>query len=179
MFQGMSTVMYAWRFPDGRFEEVLGGVRLRYETDHPIVAEIGTMALACRRESDRGWAWARVRELIAAGEHGQPDWLPELQLFREAGGTWLLRPLEVGHFFAQLAQDMEEDLEPVVYDDRTDVPAADAPNEAVARWVDARIRTGGYLLHPLLDRMRLELWAGALSRGEDVGLHEFARRGGA
>lgn len=168
--------MYAWRFRDGRFEEVLSGARLRYEADHPVVGEIGTMAIASRRQADRSWAWARVRELIARGEHGQQDWLPELQLFREEGGTWLVRPLEIGHFFTRIAEEMSEDLEPVVYDDRTDVPAADEANAAVARRVDARILGGNYLLHRLLDRTRLELWAGALSRGENVALYDMGRR---
>lgn len=161
--------MHAWRLRDERLAETLAAIRCRYETEHPVASEIGTLAIAARRVEDLSWAWNRIRALIAGGDRGQADWLPELQLFREQAGTWIVRPLEIGHFFGQVAEQMPDALEPVFYDDRADVPAEHEANRELARWVDGRIRAGDYLLHPLLDRTRLELWAGEVRRGSGGG----------
>ena len=158
----MSTVMYVWRIPAADLPAVLTAARSRYETGHPVASEIGTMALMARNPAERTGAWARIRSLLCEGNSGQADWLPGLQLFASGDGDWIARPLEIGSFFAQVAEDLG--LELLSYDDRTDVPGSDRPNRALAARLDEQIRAGDYLVHHLLDRTRLELWAGRLAR---------------
>ena len=70
----------------------------------------------------------------------------------DEGDTYLIRPLERGYFFLNTHDRwiQEFGLEPVFYDDRSDVPPEQEKNRAVSLWCDDKIAKGEYLLYQVV-----------------------------
>jgi hypothetical protein len=136
----MSTVMYVYRVPAPRLWSLLDALRAYY-VEHNMAFTVMT-EIACRTQPDalmHARQWADHTELHATG-----------QLF-QAGDTWLLRILENGYFFLNHWPAFTGFVQPVFYDDRTDVPVNEAANASIAEWLDEQIAKRHYLLAPLID----------------------------
>jgi hypothetical protein len=141
----MSTKMYNFRLPKEQWWAFAGFCREQYLAEHPMCQLLRTMA-------ERGNGYRVMMNAVDAIV--SDEWTVELQLFDE-GDTWLIRPLERGHFFMNRADQWADgyDIEKVYYDTRSDVPPEDEKNKLVAEWVDRQIDSGMYLTFSLLNKL--------------------------
>lgn len=144
----VSCVMYSYRIPKQRWWEFARACRESYALTHPIPVIILKSAQVARelpaeeKASKLGDILDAIRKL--------DEWLVDLQLFDE-GDTYIIRPLERGYFFLNNHEQWAGfGLEPVFYDDRSDVPAEQEKNHEVSLWCDEKIALGEYLLHPVI-----------------------------
>lgn len=164
----MSTVMRVWRIRKSDLWNTLDMIRGHYESHHPVPLEIAVLASVISPSTSPEMAQQLRRDalrLARTGETGQEDWHPEIQIFSE-GESCLLRPLEIGTWFGRQVDDQEWPFEEIHYDNRTDVPAEEEGNKAVAEWLDTQISAGRYVTHMLLDPTRLHLMAIRLFPGD-------------
>lgn len=142
----MSTKMYNYRIAKERWWPFAKACREHYAAEHPIPQVL-------RKFGEDGGGGRTYKKMMDAIESlVDKDWTVDLQLFDE-GDTYIIRPLERGYFFMnQFDQWAEFDLERVYYDNRSDVPPEDEKNEAVAKWVDAKIFDNEYLTFTVLNR---------------------------
>ena len=136
----MSTVMYVYRVPAPQLWPLLDALRAYY-VEHNMTYTVMT-EIARRGQPDalaHARKWADHIELHVT-----------VQLFHD-GDTWLLRILENGYFFLNHWQEFARFVQPVFFDDRTDIPANEEVNAAIAEWLDEQIAKRHYLLAPLID----------------------------
>jgi hypothetical protein len=74
-----------------------------------------------------------------------------LQLFEENESTWLIRVLENGYLFLNRWQQFNQ-IKPVFYDDRSDMPEEQEDNLAIAEWIDAFLKVKQYFIVPIIDK---------------------------
>lgn len=145
----MSRVMYSYRLPKDRWWDFARDCRDFYAEKHPLSAAVSRAASSAARLSpeERAGALVRMLDLIRKAD----EWFVDLQLFDE-GDTYLIRPLERWYMFlnhhARWTQ--EFGLEPVFYDDRSDVPPELEKNREVSLWCDDKIARGEYLLYQVV-----------------------------
>ena len=138
----MSTRMYNYRIGKERWWEFANKCRAYYMSSHPLATLVDSVSKKTPNEildvMDKMSTFIRDTELTC-----------DLQLFDE-GDTYIVRPLENGYFFMNNHTRWTEfGLEPVFYDDRSDVPAEQEKNREVSLWCDERIHASEYLVFPL------------------------------
>lgn len=145
----MSRVMYSYRLPKERWWEFAQSCREAYAASHPLSVIILRVAHSARDLPPDEKASKMVSILDIISKLG--EWTIDLQLFDE-GDTYIIRPLERGYFFLNNHTQWvtEFGLEPVFYDDRSDVPAEQEGNREVSLWCDAKIARGEYLLYQVI-----------------------------
>ena len=145
----MSRVMYSYRLPKEHWWDFARDCRQVYEGEHPVVALLINAARGARMLPPEDKS-AKLIALLDAVRKMQ-EWMVDLQLFDE-GDTYLIRPLERGYFFLNTHDRwiQEFGLEPVFYDDRSDVPPEQEKNRAVSLWCDDKIAKGEYLLYQVV-----------------------------
>lgn len=145
----MSRVMYSYRLPKERWWEFAQACREAYAASHPISVLVLKAAQGAR-ELPVDEKAAKLGDIFDAVSKSS-EWMVDLQLFDE-GDTYLIRPLERGYFFLNNHARWVKDfgLEPVFYDDRSDVPSEQEPNREVSVWCDEKIALGEYLLYQVV-----------------------------
>lgn len=73
----------------------------------------------------------------------------DLQLFDE-GDSWLIRVLEAGYLFLNSYEKQNWPLEPVFYNDKTDMPPGMLERKPTIDWVDEQINLRRYLMYPVI-----------------------------
>lgn len=145
----MSRVMYNYRLPKARWWDFARECRSFYAEKHPISAAVTKAAVSAAGGSTetRVDTLARMLDVIRKAD----EWMVDLQLFDE-GDTYLIRPLERGYMFLNNHERWVQGfgLEPVFYDDRSDVPPELEKNRAVSLWCDDKVTKGEYLLYQVL-----------------------------
>ena len=141
----MSTVMYAYRVPNGQLWPFLDALRAFYVEHNMAYTVMGEIA----RRADRETAFTNARQWA-----GHTDLHVAVQLFQD-GATWLLRVLENGYFFLNHWEQFAAYVTPVFYDDRSDVSPAEEANAPIAERLDAQIAGKRYLLAVIVDRDEL------------------------
>lgn len=145
----MSTVMYSYRLPKDRWWDFARACRTAYLDEHPLPMAFSMSSKSAQNLDPKGKA-ERLGKILDTIKN-LDEWMVDLQLFDE-GDTYLIRPLERGYFFLNHHRAWEDNfgLEPVFYDDRSDVPTEQEPNREVSRWCDEKIEAGEYLLYSVI-----------------------------
>lgn len=150
----MSRVMYTYRLPKCVWWEFASACRKAYAEEHPIPMIMTKAAQSARELSaeDKASKLGSILEAIRKSD----EWMVDLQLFDE-GDTYLIRPLERGYFFLNNHERWTRrfGLEPVFYDDRSDVPPEQEKNRDVSLWCDDKIERGEYLLYQVVEQDNL------------------------
>ena len=144
--RAMSTRMYNYRLPKDAWWDFARACRAAYLEEHPISMAFSMSSKSAQNLDPEGKA-ERMGKILDTLKNLN-EWMVDLQLFDE-GNTYLIRPLERGYFFLNHRCAWEESfgLEPVFYDDRSDVPPEQEPNREVSRWCDEKIEAGEYLMY--------------------------------
>jgi hypothetical protein len=140
--------MYAFRLPKAALWDTLAEVRAFYAAEHPVATTLLRNVAAARTHPEKLDVFLRLMEEVA--DRSDRDWTVQWQLFDE-GEAWIVRPLELGWRFLNEHHRWPA-LEPVFYDNRSDVPPEHEKNEAVALWVDEQVRARRYLVTPVFDK---------------------------
>lgn len=145
----MSTKMHNYRIPKDRWWDFATACRRYYLDNHPIT--MAALRVIADEASAKDTALGRYKAVQQFADTIATDWTVDLQVFDE-GDTYIIRPLEYGHFFMNHHDNFAEfGLEPVFYDNRADVPPEEEKNKAVADWVDGKIEAREYLIYTVLD----------------------------
>ncbi len=145
----MSRVMYSYRLSKDTWWEFARACRDTYAMSHPISVVVLKAAQDARELPAEGKA-SKLGEILEVIRKSS-EWMVDLQLFDE-GNTYLIRPLERGYFFLNNHEQWTQrfGLEPVFYDDRSDVPGEQEANREVSVWCDGKIVRGEYLLYQVV-----------------------------
>lgn len=145
----MSRVMYSYRLPKEAWWEFARECRKVYAASHPV-ARVMVQAAQAARAMPPDAAMSKLADILAAISK-MDDWMVDLQVF-DQGDTWLVRPLERGYFFLNNHGPWvsEYGLEPLFYDDRSDVPLSEEGNRDVSVWCDTQVAAGDYFLHTVM-----------------------------
>lgn len=144
----MSRVMYSYRVPKDAWWGFANDCRQFYAEEHPFAGVVTRVSRHASTLPPEEKSAKLVSFLGAINQLG--EWMVDLQLFDE-GDTFIVRPLERGYFFRNHYARWESfGLEPIFYDDRSDVPPDQEPNRAVSLWCDDKIARGEYLLYQVV-----------------------------
>ena len=129
----MSRVMYNYRLPKARWWDFARECRSFYAEKHPISAAVTKAAVSAAGGSTE----TRVDTLARM-----------LDVIRKAD-EWMV---DRGYMFLNNHERWVQGfgLEPVFYDDRSDVPPELEKNRAVSLWCDDKVTKGEYLLYQVL-----------------------------
>jgi hypothetical protein len=133
----MSTRMYCYRVAKDELWPLVETVRAYYDANSSLGLIKHALIRAPLDQSEKVHDQLYDAERLNGNEGSELEC--ELQLF-DAGETWLIRPLERGWLFANSFEEQEWPVEPVFYDDGSDVPSKNEPNRAVAVWMDEQIK---------------------------------------
>jgi len=133
--------MYCYRIPKDLWWPLAAACRDYYHQNHPLVK-------AAKQLAEKGSKYSEYIKLVdALVEEGSVT----LQIFDE-GDTYLIRVLESGWFFLNNFEKWAVGLQPVFFDNRSDVSPEEEKNRPVADWLDQQIREKRYFLHPIMDK---------------------------
>lgn len=137
----MSTVLYAYKVHKSDFWNVFDDIREYYKSNYIILG-----ALKAAKNEGYFDTMKMLKSFFAEETINRQD--TRLQLF-DFEDCWIFRVLEPGYYFMNNSH--EFNIELIQYDNRTDVPPEDKPNELIADQIDMMIDSGHYFLVPLID----------------------------
>lgn len=151
----MSTVMYCFKVKKSDLWNLFDQMKDFYRQNSIGYALANAYNTACRSEKINFWsAIEELREL-------EPEYLVKVQLFDMAfcgqQEYYLFRVLEAGYLFINY-HDQFDLIDPVFYDNRADVPPEHEQNRKIAEWLDPEIDMGRYLILPIVDYQKIEMF---------------------
>lgn len=151
----MSTVMYCYKVRREDWWEFAAKLRKFYHESNILLkvihASAGKSVEDIQAARNKWLEWFRDR-------HFAEEYSSQVQLFELDDEHYLFRVLERGYRFMNNYEKRGWPVEPVVYDNRTDVPLKDEANEQTAEWMDERIQQRQYFLWPLVDKHDIFGW---------------------
>jgi hypothetical protein len=141
--RNMSTVMYCFRIKKEELWPFCDNLRAFYK-ENSLISFLIKIA-GKQKFNNNKETISKTLEAIKNDKYHV-----DLQLFEENKSTWLFRVLEYGYLFMNSYTQFDQ-IKPVFYDDRSDVPEDQEANLSIAEQIDAFAEVKQYFIVPIID----------------------------